>query len=151
MYFLLGLNTWGTSQMKETVPGESWRFHRLIDEIVLCLSSQVLKWLCSLSRRSKSVEEGKWKKELRVPFIWRLFSESSLCSSPSDWFGGFHIPCAADTLLCGVGFTRYVKSPPAWYGLPQAGPRECLSLYFWHIEGVWQSCQETFVFYLLFS
>lgn len=34
--------------MKETSPRERFGFYQLIDEVVLCLSSQVLKEFCSL-------------------------------------------------------------------------------------------------------
>lgn len=45
--FLLGLNACG-SQMKETAPREGLGSHQLIDEVVLCFSSPVLKDCVSL-------------------------------------------------------------------------------------------------------
>lgn len=48
VYFLLGLNICG-SQMRETAPRESSGSHQLVDEVVLCFSSQVLEGLCVLN------------------------------------------------------------------------------------------------------
>ena len=58
VYFHLGLNIHG-SQMKDAAPRESLGIHQLVNEVALCLCSQVLKELCFLNLRSKSAEKGK--------------------------------------------------------------------------------------------
>lgn len=103
-YFLLGLNICG-SQIKEWAPRESFEFQQLVSEGVLCLSSQVLKRLCFLNWRRKRAEKGKWRKELKVHFIWGAFYDPSFCSPSSGWVGGFYILCAPQ-LIFGQSWNR---------------------------------------------
>lgn len=53
VYFLLGLNIFG-SQMKETVPRESFRFHQIIREVVCAHAVKVLRDCFSLIKEAET-------------------------------------------------------------------------------------------------
>lgn len=132
VYFLLGLNTCG-SQMRETAPRESSGSHQLVDEVVLCFSSQVLEGLCVLNWRSKSTEEGKGRKELKVHpmeeyfliLLSALLLQAELVVSTS---------CVPLTSYCvGGGTCQVSRAPTVQRELPEAGPTQCASPYCWHV------------------
>lgn len=86
VYFLLGLNIFG-SQMKETVPRESFRFPQIIREGVCAHAIKVLRDCFSL------IKEVETQTELSRTqgYGWSSFSGPSLCFSLSGWAGSFHI------------------------------------------------------------
>lgn len=108
--------------------------------------SQVFKGLCFLNWRSRSAEEDKWRKELKVCLIWGVFLDPSLYSPPPrlSWRVP-HPMCISYLTVCVCGFARYCLM------------RALLSQSQYHVylhissleQGVWQSGQDTFIVHLL--
>lgn len=148
VYFLLGLNTC-RSQMKATAPRESSGSHQLVDEVVLCSSGQILKGLCALNWRSKSAEEGKWRKELKVHLTEEYFLTLLSALLPQAELG-VSTSCVHLTSYCvGMVLTRYLSLPLSNMGSLRQGQRSVHLHIAGMQHGVWQWGQEKFIFSLL--